>query len=164
MAYNVNLKLFQTAVSGIFLMVLAQSASAAVKETIMACGFTSECYETQGCSESDLSFQLSVIENGAAPPTEPGGVPLPALGEIVQGSDTQIGEVMRMDTGALMYRANYRLVGQRIRVAPPAMLTIIPNGEARYTAHFLDVALSITYRGRCEIVEDEPETTETPTE
>lgn len=146
---------FRAAAAAAGLMLAAVPAAA--QTVILACGFTSECYEGDGCRESDLSFTMTIHADANAPAST--DRPVPALGEIREGNETLIGEVIRLDTGAVIYRSNFSLVNNRIRVAPPALLTVVPRGEARYTLQFIDVPLSITYRGRCaEEAPADPET------
>lgn len=131
---------------------LLAALPAAAQTVQLACGFTSECFEGDGCRESDLSFTMTIHADANATVTD--DRPVPALGEIRDEGETLIGEVIRLDTGTIIYRSNFRVVNNRIRVAPPALLTVVPRGEARYTLQFMDVPLAITYRGRC--AEEDP--------
>ena len=152
MAIRMSLKA-TTAAVGLMLAALP----AAAQSVKLACGFTSECFEGDGCRESDLSFTMTIHSDPNAPKGD--DRPIPSLGEIRDEGETLIGEVIRLDTGAIIYRSNFRIVNDRIRVAPPALLTVVPRGEARYTLQFMDVPLAITYRGRC--APEEPAAPET---
>ena len=103
-------------------------------ELNLQCVFASECFETESCSDTTFTFDL----NGAA-----GG--LAESDMVVQTQLTsEIGdaELLGVRSGKAL-----SLAGGSFEAGH--LLTIAEDGSARYTLHYADGPMTISYIGEC---------------
>ena len=109
--------------------------NAPVREDIaLTCSFVTECYEGEGCAET--AFDLS-IEGRAG-----GLVPTDLMVEAQIVADAGTAEML-----GLRASGAYSLSGGEF--AARHMMTIAPDGAARYTVHYADGPMMISYLGTC---------------
>lgn len=109
--------------------------TAPVQEVVaLSCAFATECYEAEACQESGFG----VILSGKA-----GGMDAQTLFvDAAMSSDSgDVGMVGARDGG------NYVLSGGGFEGRH--MLTIAQGGAARYTVHYTDPVMMISYSGQC---------------
>lgn len=103
-------------------------------EIVLHCAFQSECFEAETCSDTTFSFDL----NGRA-----GG--LAESDMVVQTELTsEIG-----DTDLLGVRTGSALSLSGGSFEARHLLTIAEDGAARYTLHYADGPMTISYLGDC---------------
>lgn len=102
------------------------------------CTFSSQCTEDKGCAESGFAGRLTVISDGAG------------MAE-AEWDD---------DTGAMSFSADLRdgvILASSTDAAAESdapsqtILTVLANGEARFTTHHTDPISAISYIGVCEV-------------
>ena len=99
------------------------------------CQMLSECYDTDGCADTTYSMKLEGRAGG-----------LTADDMVLAATLTDDSETIEM-LGTLTSSATLLSdVGTNAR----RILTISPDGQARFTVHFIDGPVSITYAGICE--------------
>ena len=108
-------------------MVLLAAAPALALDT--ACRFTVECYEAEACDAADFTLRL---RPGDAPDTVRLGGPV----------DEFTGAVNEAESGARVVIARSPSSVQ--------LLTLGPDGTARYTLHLTDGPAIVSYHGTCE--------------
>lgn len=95
----------------------------------------SECYDTDGCADTTYGIKLEDRAGG-----------LTADDMVLAATLTDNSETIEM-LGTLSSSATLLSdVGANGR----RILTILPDGQARFTVHFIDGPVSITYAGICE--------------
>jgi len=99
------------------------------------CTFTATCYEDSGCKDGNLTIRI--IEDGHNQPQMiTPGLAFQAI--------KQVDDLPGIVEGTVSYVS-------RLERNTVHLLTIFPNGSARFSAHtFLSDALSIEGRGRCD--------------
>ncbi|MFW2544519.1 hypothetical protein ACN2XU_17930 [Primorskyibacter sp. 2E107] len=103
-------------------------------DVALNCAFATECYEAEGCQDSGFGFLLDGHGGGLDQGT--------LMMEAVIASDA--GDVFMMgarDAGA------YVLSGGGFDARH--MLTVAPDGAARYTVHYSDGPVMVSYLGQC---------------
>ncbi len=104
----------------------------------MACVFATECYEGEACIDSGFSL---AVETALAPGS------LAAEGGFPEGdtivTDAETIPVTWAGSGAALGAFGSTKAGF-------FMLSIAPDGAARYTAHLPAAEFGLTYVGRCE--------------
>lgn len=114
----------------IAVLLLAPSLALASEDNYAQCRFDTECLEGEACDSTD--YQMTVIHNDT-------------FGFIMQSVTGNI-EGFAFDNGAPDHVST--LLGQTKTAAH--LLTIQPDGVARYTVHTLG-PMAITYQGKCEV-------------
>ena len=104
------------------------------QEFAMMCEFKSECYETESCSETQYSIDLE---------GETSGLETDAMIASIQLSS----DIGTEDLVGVVQDETTSLSGGTF--AARHFLTIAPNGAARYTVHYADGPLMISYLGEC---------------
>ena len=94
-----------------------------------SCRFTTECFETEVCTDTDFSFAVNHNDD---------------LGFVIQTDAENIGGLVFDNRGT---DAASTLIGQTETAYH--MLTINPDGAARYTVHMAG-PMMISYAGQCE--------------
>lgn len=95
----------------------------------MLCQFVTECFEGEACDETNFELKLVDAE-------EPDAV---MLGSV---SDNVSGEIETLGSGAQVISAQGPSSWQ--------LLSIGPEGEARYTLHLTEGPAVLSYLGTCE--------------
>ncbi|NHF71822.1 hypothetical protein [Paracoccus xiamenensis] len=103
--------------------------------TAMSCSFQTECVDAE-CAESGFAGRLTVISDGAG------------MAEAEWDDDAE----------SLAFSAvlnNGSILASSTTTEPPGqrLLTILANGEARYTTHLTDPIHAISYVGTCEVAQ-----------
>lgn len=110
----------------------ALPASAVYAEDQWLCSFTTECYETESCAETDYELSLG------------------ALGERFLLSD--IAGERPMDEVAVMDMPDQRAFVSPILNMSTALLSLYPGGAAQYSVHAAgSPPFVVSYRGTCEV-------------
>lgn len=104
----------------------------------MVCTFATECMEGDSCLESGFAFE---VDTGLRPGTLAAEGGLPTGDTIVTDSET----IPVTWAGAGPALAAFGRTGSSF-----VMLSVAPDGTARYTAHLPGADLSLTYVGACE--------------
>ncbi|MEP2474646.1 MAG: hypothetical protein ABJH45_24275 [Paracoccaceae bacterium] len=104
------------------------------QEFAMMCEFTSECYETESCGETQYSIDLE---------GETSGLETNAMVASVQLSS----DIGTEDLVGVVQDETTSLSGGTFSARH--FLTIAPNGAARYTVHYAEGPLMISYLGEC---------------
>ncbi|WGW02892.1 hypothetical protein [Tropicibacter oceani] len=100
----------------------------------LSCAFAQECYETEACQEAGYGFELTGRAGGMDPQTL-----------VVDGT-------LRSETGdvpmvGVRSEGLYSLSGGGFEGRH--LLTIGAEGEARYTVHYSDPVMVVSYVGQC---------------
>ena len=114
----------------IALMLLSSTAWAG--DEYAACHFTTECFETDACADTDFRFAVTHDDD---------------QGFVIQTDAENIGGLVFDNRGT---EAASTLIGQTDTAYH--MLTINPDGAARYTVH-MEGPMTISYAGQCEVPE-----------
>jgi len=105
------------------------------REIALQCAFENECFEAESCADTTLTFELKGRAGGLTATDM--AVEVAMVSEI--GDATLIGvrsgRAMSLSGGAFDARH---------------LLTIAQDGAARYTLHYADGPMVITYLGACE--------------
>lgn len=109
--------------------ILALTAPAHADWVTVQCDFATECYETEACDGSALSFRLSAGESA-------GEVLMRSPGETVSG------RVGGSDATSLIWKAETESAAH--------LLSWGADGSARYSVHLLLGPEVVTYHGQCE--------------
>ena len=104
----------------------------------MLCSFATECMEGESCLESGFTLEVDTGLRPGALAAEGG---LPTGDTIVTDSET----IPVTWAGAGPALAAFGPTGSSF-----VMLSVAPDGAARYTAHLSGADLSLTYIGTCE--------------
>ncbi|MFV0299379.1 MAG: hypothetical protein ACK5IP_00565 [Paracoccus sp. (in: a-proteobacteria)] len=120
---------------GLLLLLTPGLALAAAEDATLNCRFAQECLDEE-CAPSDYEADLVLT-----PMTIDAGV---ATLSATFEDPSESFKLAGMDQNGLMRLFNLE------SAAGARLLTIWPDGTARYTTHIADPASSITYGGRCE--------------
>jgi len=96
----------------------------------LACHFVTECIESEACADSDYDFEVSWKSERHEVIT------------VITPSETTGGRIERREGDATTVVAE----GDNAM----HLLTVSPDGEARYSVHIFDGPMSISSLGRCE--------------
>jgi hypothetical protein len=106
-----------------------------VRQSIaLACQFSHECIDLDACADTTFSGELTGAAGGAV------------------AGDLAVGVTMQSDSGdqelvGVLKDKSFKLMN--IVGNGAHLLTIAPDGSARYAVHFPDVPMAITYHGQC---------------
>ena len=105
------------------------------REIALMCRFESECFEAESCAETTLSFDLKGRAGGLTATDM--AVEVAMVSEIIDATliGVHSGSAMSLSGGAFDARH---------------LLTIAEGGAARYTLHYADGPMAISYLGACE--------------
>ncbi len=105
------------------------------REIALSCAFVSECFEAESCADTTFSVAL----NGRAVGVK--AIDMPVEFEMISdtGTTTLIG---------VRSSAAYSLSGGAFQARH--LMTIAEGGAARYTLHYADGPMAISYLGACE--------------
>lgn len=104
------------------------------KEINLTCRFSLECFEGEACAETDYSFELNGLAGGLAPDAMAALVKMESIGGSEDMLGTVSGKVMTLTGGGIEARH---------------MLTL-QGAAARYTLHYSDGPMVISYIGVCD--------------
>ncbi len=111
-------------------LVAAQLATqTAAGERTMTCGFTRECPETAACGAT--AYAITIEEKHAAA----------QIFQIVTDAETMTGRGYALETGGFLFQGG--------NANGAHLLTVAPQGSARYSVHFFKEPMAISYHGRC---------------
>jgi len=100
----------------------------------LACRFTIECFDTEGCSDTQFDTSLTGHAGGKTPEN------MIAIAEFVTDAET-LPMVGARDNGALQ-------LAHRTEAAHH-MITVATTGDTRYSVHLSDGPMMISYAGIC---------------
>ncbi|MFD1797536.1 hypothetical protein FQV27_11745 [Paracoccus aurantiacus] len=99
----------------------------------MACTFETECNDAE-CASSGYQGRLTIISDGA-------GL---AEGEWADPSET-------ISLSAIVTNGTVLASSSGSETGKQRLLTVLPDGKARFTTHLTDPIMAITYIGSCEV-------------
>lgn len=91
-----------------------------------------ECYETEACTDSGFSFEISAQEGGINVVTDYETYALTALSG--SSPDTNVRSYVGRTSGAVH------------------LLSVMDNAQARYMLHTTDGLAQVSYAGTCEVI------------
>ncbi len=105
------------------------AAQTAAAERAMTCGFTLECAQTAACGET--AYAITVVQKHAAA----------QIFQIVTDTETLTGRGYALETGGFLFQGG--------NANGAHLLTVAPQGSARYSVHFFKEPMAISYHGQC---------------
>ncbi|WBU59344.1 hypothetical protein [Paracoccus albus] len=100
--------------------------------TALACTFTTECVDNE-CADSGYEGQLTVITDGAG---------------LAEAEWADPSETVAMS--AILENGTTLATSTESGPAKQRLLTVLADGQARFTTHLTDPLMAITYVGQCE--------------
>lgn len=105
------------------------AAQTAAAERAMTCGFTLECPDTAACRET--AHAITVNEKHA----------MAQIFQIVTDTETMTGRGYALETGGFLFQGG--------NANGAHLLTVAPQGSARYSVHLCKEPMAISYHGQC---------------
>ena len=104
------------------------------KDLAVSCRFETECFEAEGCAETAFEARLTGLAGGLTPDALAVVSKFSADAGEVELLGTQAGDILSLSGG---------------NIAARHFLTL-SRGEARYTVHFSEGPMVVSYLGQCQ--------------
>ncbi|SIT14979.1 hypothetical protein SAMN05421759_12140 [Roseivivax lentus] len=94
------------------------------------CRFTTECFEAEACAETEFTLDIEMAEAATQ------------IVQLVTDAETMTGEGQMLDQGGFLFQGG--------NANGAHLLTAAPDGAARYSVHYFEGPMIVTYHGTCE--------------